>query len=43
MRGLDRVDYQRAIVMEHFLIAGSEVGRGIRNYRDLRGSTGLDD
>lgn len=40
---LREINYQGAVVMEPFLIAGGEVGRDISVYRDLLGSGDLDD
>jgi D-psicose/D-tagatose/L-ribulose 3-epimerase len=36
-------NYQGAVVMEHFLVPGGDVGRDISAYRDLLGSDDLDE
>lgn len=40
---LSHIGYQGPIIMEPFVMPGGEVGRDIRVFRDLRGTTDMDD
>jgi D-psicose/D-tagatose/L-ribulose 3-epimerase len=40
---LRAINYQGALVMEPFLVAGGDVGRDISVFRDLLGSDDLDE